>query len=242
MIRSLSRRFPRSHIVVSTRTAGVAQQLSTTLENVRALDNQAIVDQADVIFVCLRAEVARTILPDLRFAEHHRVISVMAGMPLEEVSALIAPAENPCVTLPTPFIEVGQCPLPVYPPSQTLSRLFGDENEIIRVENEAGMTFHFAATAVLSTLMTELNLVSHWLSEQTKNKTEAERYIATLVSGYLNTLPKDGQGRFTEAIQELSTEGGLNTRLLHHNDVAGLFDIMRDGLDRLLMQPGKAKA
>ena len=233
MIRSLSRRFPESVISISTRSEPVSRILETELDNVAAGDNQWVLNSCDIVFLCVLARTAWKELPGLQFREDHRPVSVMADISIAEVDSLLAPARNCCVTIPLPFIEDGQCPLPVFPESQLLMDLFGGENEIITLDAEAQIGPHFAATAILSTLMAQLQCTSKWLGTETGNAVNAEIYVASLVSGYLGAMEKDGAGRFLEAMQDLTTEGGLNSQLLSHNREAGLISTLQSGLEAL---------
>ena len=233
MIRYLARRFPDSAISVSNRTESISEKLSREFNLVQAGDNQWVLNNSEFVFLCLLADVARDKLPRLKFDPSHQVISVMAGISFGEAQAMIAPAKDLCITIPLPFIESGQCPLPVFPESRILEQLFADENRIITVSRESDIGSHFAATAILSTLMAQLHCTSLWLGDNTGNYREAEIYVATLVSGYLNSLQKDGNQRFLQAIEDLSTEGGLNSQLLNHNRDAGMLNTLESGLEIL---------
>lgn len=235
MIRSLARRFPSCHIFVSERSRHIAENVAT-LENVFIHSNQGVLDNSDTVFICLLARIARDVLPNLSFSTRHNVISVMADITNSEISKLIDPAAWPCVTIPLPFIEQGGCPLPVYPKSEKLEGLFGDENDVITLPSEEAMAPHFAATAILSTTMKQLDVVARWLGDQSEDRQNAERYVTNLVSGYLSALPKDGQDRLKEAMEDLSTEGGLNNQLRKHVTESGYYDTLNDGLDALLVR------
>lgn len=232
MVQSLDRRFPDAVIHVTERSRAIAESLAL-LPTVTVADNQAVVDASDTVFLCLLADVARSVLPGLRFRPDQAIISVMADISLAEVADLVAPAVNPAVTIPLPFIASGGCPLPVFPASEVLAVLFGDENEVITVAAEAAMGPHFAATAVLSHTMKQLDTVAGWLASHAGNRQDAERYVAGLVSGYLGVLAKDGNGRFREAMEELSTEGGLNNQLRGIISDSGFYRILEQGLDQL---------
>ncbi len=232
MVRSLNRRFPDASITVSARSREISSTLGA-LPTVTVAGNQEVVDRSEMVIVCLLADVARSVLPKLRFRSSQTVISVMADISLDEVSGLIAPAANPVVTIPLPFIESGGCPLPVYPASEALAALFGDENEVITVGAESHMGPHFAATAILSHTMKQLDTVAAWLATHTDNTQDAERYVASLVAGYLGALKKDGNGRFREAMEDLSTEGGLNNQLRGHITESGFYDTLAEGLAQL---------
>lgn len=233
MVRSLARRMPDCKIYVSHRSTEVSSRLCQELDNVIAADNQDILDYSEIIILSMLADVARSVCADLEFKTHHRVLNVMADINLEEISELISPAVNPSVTVPLPFIESGGCPLPVYPDAELVAFLFGDENTILALESESHIGPHFAATALLSTVMAQLDCVSKWLGHKTNNAQAGEIYMLALFSGYLNFLPKDGKQRFVAALRDLSTEGGLNAQLLKHNTSGGMLDRLESGMQQL---------
>ncbi|MCY3769841.1 MAG: NAD(P)-binding domain-containing protein [Gammaproteobacteria bacterium] len=233
MVRSLCRNFPDARIALSKRSESTTRRLSKSFRNVSVGNNQWVLDRSEIVVLSLLAGVAREILPGLVFRDGQQVISVMADIGLPEVSELIAPAQHPCVTIPLPFIETGGCPLPVYPRSRILEVLFGQENTIIPQSSEEDMGPHFAATAILSVLMAQLDCTRRWLESKAGNPEDAEIYVASLVSGYLGSLQKDGKERFVEAMKDLSTKGGLNTQLLGHHQDAGLLEVLENGLDGL---------
>eukprot|EP00611_Tribonema_gayanum_P012159 TRINITY_DN227_c0_g1_i2.p1 TRINITY_DN227_c0_g1~~TRINITY_DN227_c0_g1_i2.p1 ORF type:complete len:257 (-),score=39.05 TRINITY_DN227_c0_g1_i2:414-1184(-) len=75
------------------------------------------VDNADVVFLCLLPDAARSVLPNTHFPEHARIISVMATITLAELKALL-PDVNPsrivrCIPLPSCARRIG--PILQYP-------------------------------------------------------------------------------------------------------------------------------
>ncbi|MEM7195843.1 MAG: NAD(P)-binding domain-containing protein [Pseudomonadota bacterium] len=233
MVRSIARRFDSADIVVSHRSANVSSGLTSEYRNVSAAENQVVLDRSDIVFLCLLEGQARDVLPSLSFRPAHSIVSAMAGITLADLRPLVAPADTVCVTVPLPFINDGHCPLPVYPQSRLLSYLFGDENEVLTIQSEEGINDHFAATAILSTVVKQLEVVSRWLGAHTGNDASAEQYVAMLVRGFINSIEKDRPGCFTEAISELTTKGGLNEQLLTHNTDSGHFAHLSRGLDDL---------
>lgn len=238
MVRSLSRRFADTRIYVSTRSESISGRLTAELDNVRSGGNQWVVEQSEVVVLSMLAGVAREVLAGLEFGAEQKIISVMADISLDEVGQLVAPASEICLTVPLPFIETGGCPLPVFPESREVTRLFGDENPVIVLADEGAMGPHFAATAILSTLMAQLDCVGNWLGEKTGSRASGEIYVVALVSGYLGAMEKDGRQRFVQAMQDLSTEGGLNTQLLAHNLEGGMIRRLEQGLDMLVERLG----
>ncbi|MCP5085424.1 MAG: NAD(P)-binding domain-containing protein [Rhodobacteraceae bacterium] len=218
-------------VFVSERSAARAASLAAEFAEVSVADNQSIVDCSDIVCLCLMADVAREVLPSLTFRSDQRVISAMVDVDLAALASLCAPASDICITIPMPFIAQGGCPLPVFPESAALREVFGERNLILRCESESAMNAHFAASSLCSGLFTQMRAGAEWLGGVTGDAEAAETYVAALLSGYLNELPKDGKGRFSEALQALSTEGGLNATLRAHLEDAGMLDVLVEGLD-----------
>ena len=67
-------------VLLSPRNAGIAAGLARRFASVQvAAGNQAVVDGARVVVVCLRPQVAQSVLAELRFPADRVVISAMAG-------------------------------------------------------------------------------------------------------------------------------------------------------------------
>lgn len=218
-------------IVVSERTEAVARQLSQDFDEVTVAGNQQVLDNSDIVCLCLLKSVAGNVLPDLSFRTDHSLISVMADVPLATVRDWCAPARDICITIPLPFVATGGCPLPVYPASPVLEELFGADNLILPQPSEDALTAHFAACAMASVVMSELRSASQWLAGFTGNPAAAEAYLITTFSGFFAGMTPGAPEQFAQALQGLSTEGGLNATLRAKVEQAGVNDLIRDGLD-----------
>ncbi len=117
-----------------------------------------------------------------------------------------------------------------YPACPALERLFAPENPIIPVRSEAALGQHFAAATMIPVTMLLLEEAARWLGEQCGDMRAAEIYVAALLSGYLAEVPQDGNGRFSEAVEELATEGGISAQIVNHLRDAGVLANLRDGL------------
>lgn len=98
-------------IIVSRRSEPVSDALCQKFANVRVAPNQDLVASSDIIFLCLRAGVARDVLSKLTFHAEQTAISVMAGVPLAELKNRCEPALAgvrctqvlPCRSIPLNF-------------------------------------------------------------------------------------------------------------------------------------------
>ena len=76
-------------VLLSPRNAEIATGLAERFATVDvAADNQAVVDGAAVVIVCVRPQVAQTVLAELRFPADRVVISAMAGVSIAALQRL----------------------------------------------------------------------------------------------------------------------------------------------------------
>lgn len=218
-------------IFVSKRSAATSAALADAFDEVQVMGNQAVLDAADDVFLCLMADQAEGVLGSVTFSPGQRIVSVMLGVDLAALNRLCTPVEEIAITIPLAFIRSGGCPLPVYPESRMLNDLFGARNVVIRLGEETALNPHFAATALCSTVFDQLKTGADWLGGLTGDKRAAESYVVALLSGFLANTPTDGATRIDAALASLDTEGGLNQTLRERMRGAGMNDRLREGLD-----------
>ncbi len=221
-------------ITISRRSHSVSRELVAENPAIEVVDTaQEVVDRSEAVFACLAADTAREVLPGLSFRPDQAVISVMAGMPLDELRAAVAPANDICVTIPMPVIEQGGCPLPVWPASQALETLYGQRNPVIPVASESALEPFWAVSGTMASVLEELRTISTWLGERIGDADAAERYVTHLFGAQLSVLETDTAGRLDTALQDLSIGGGLNATLRERIEASGHYDQLRAGLDAL---------
>ena len=79
-------------LVLSPRNAGIAARLAKDHGCEVAASNQAVIDAADGVLVCLPAGTGPGILAQLTFRAGQPVLSAMAGTGLAKVQSTIGPA------------------------------------------------------------------------------------------------------------------------------------------------------
>lgn len=196
-------------VLVSERGAEVAADLASSV-GAKVLPNQAVVDNSDIVILCLRPAVWEGITSTLSFRAEQQIISVMSGVTLADLATVVAPARDISITIPIGFLERGGCPLPAFPTAEPLASLFSPENPVIELGDESQIADHFAASALLSAALTIMKDGADWLGEQTGNPAGADTYVASLVAGFMRDIPKDGLGRILEARSGLASPNTLN--------------------------------
>ncbi|KGJ06664.1 pyrroline-5-carboxylate reductase [Paracoccus halophilus] len=223
-------------ITVSQRSEAVSAALAQAHPGLQRADNQAVLDNSDIVVLCLLADRAREVLSGLSFRPDQTVISVMARMSVAELAGLCAPATDICVAIPLPPMPLGGTPLAAFPDNARLREIFGPHAQIHPCRSEQDIAAHFAATGVLLPLLDQIDVAAGWLAGFTGDHAGAASYLAGLIGGYCELLTgKDAPG-LSELRAGLGTEGGLNQTLSKALKDAGTHEALKDGLDGL--RPG----
>jgi pyrroline-5-carboxylate reductase len=215
MIRFLA---DRGHqITVSERGAALAAELHAS-HGVAIADNQAVLDQSDCVFLCVRPHLAMQVLDPLVFRSGHQVVSVMAAVSLDQLRMGCAPATDIVRTIPLGYLEQGGCPLPACPDAGLLSALFAPDNPVLEVVQEAAFDQYFAVCAMIPGLLDLMDSASQWLGRATGDPDTAARYTRQLMTGFLAAL-RDGGAEVLGAERDaLATDGTISlqmTQTLH---------------------------
>ncbi|MAN98868.1 NAD(P)-binding domain-containing protein [uncultured Roseovarius sp.] len=216
---------PDGHqIRVSERNSARAARLAAEFPNVSVATNQGVVAASEVLFLGLMAEDAPEVLRALRFLPDQRVVSFMAGLSLEEVGPLVAPARAEAVMLPFPGIARGGSPILALGEVGVIEALFAPANTVYRLRDAVELEAYLCAQAVLSPAVQMVGVAAEWLGG---DGAQGEAFLRHLVGSSLMS------GACAPMLEALNTEGGYNQRFRQHMEAAGMREALRDGLDRL---------
>lgn len=214
-------------IVVSERSAARSTALAAEFGNVTVASNQAVLDQTDMVFIGLMADAAREILGTLTFRPAQSVISLMAGIPLDELEGIVAPATADALMLPFPGVADGGSPILALGNAQLVQSLFAHSNTVFEVEIADEMAAYLCAQAVLSPVARMVGDASEWLGERIENSQQGEAFLRMLVASSLESMP------CAKLIEALNTPGGYNQRLRLHMEGSGMGKVLATGLNAL---------
>lgn len=214
-------------ITVSERGAAHAARLAAEFESVSIADNQGVIDQSDTIFIGLMAEAAPDILSRLTFRADQQVISFMAGLPLDALAPLVAPAHAAAIMLPFPGIAQGGSPIIAMGDTGFVTALFAPENQVFALRDAAELDAYLCAQAVLSPATRMVEQATDWLAARVSDPAQGEAFLRVLIGTNLVSSPCG------DLLAALNTPGGYNQRLRQHMDAAGMGDDLVAGLDRL---------
>lgn len=213
-------------ITVSERSRARSADLAARF-GVAVADNQGVVDASDVLFLGLLPDQAAEVLPTLAFRPGQRIISFMAGVTLDGLAPLTAPAEPVAVMLPFPGIAKGGSPIIALGQTDLIEELFSPANSVYAVADEGEMSAYLCAQAVLSPAVKLVADAARWIAPQVQDPAQAEDFLRVLVGSSLTA------NDLAPLLQALNTPGGYNARLREHMGAAGVPEALMRGLDAL---------
>jgi pyrroline-5-carboxylate reductase len=220
-------------VLLSPRNAEIAASLAQRLATVDvAADNQAVVDGARVVIVCVRPQVAQTVLAELRFPADRVVISAMAGVPVKALQRLVAPATDVARAIPLPSVARRDGITPIHPPNAAAAALFDRLGETVELSDVKAFDAFSASTATIAAHFAYLNTIAAWLESQEIPAPAATRYVASMFAG-LAEATRSGEG-FEQLAREHATSGGINEQFLNDLEQGRIFEGVSFGLHRVL--------
>ena len=221
-------------IVVSPRNASRAADLASRFPTVRsAQSNQDVIDGSSVVLLCLRPQEARSVLPALNFSKQPAIVSMMAGISIETLRELVAPAHNIARAIPLPSVAAREGATPIFPSTEAAKALFDRLGSSIEIPTAVAFEATSASTATIAAHFAYLNAICRWLVAQGVSDTAARRQVAATFAGLAAQL-RDHEQDFGTLARDHATRGGINEQFLGVLQQARVFDAVEVGLERVL--------
>jgi pyrroline-5-carboxylate reductase len=221
-------------IVLSPRSAERSADLAARFDTVRvAADNQAVVDAADVVVVCLLPGNAVEVLSGLRFRPGQAVVSAVAGVDVARLREVVAPASEVARSIPLPAVATRESVTPVHPAGQAVEELFARLGGSMVVADELAFESIAAASATVAAYFGYLGAIAGWLGDRGIPQDDARRYVAATFAALAGELGAPDPD-FTALANAHATPGGLNEQFARDLGEAGVYDEVRIGLDGVL--------
>ena len=195
-------------VTVSPRSAGIAAELARLPGVSVAPDNQAVIEAADVIVLAVRPQIAAEVLAPLRFHADRPVISLMAGISLDDLATWTG-ARDICRAIPLPSVEARTCVTPVFPPAPAAMQLFAALGQALPVPDLAAFDAYGTGSAVMATWFGFAETVVGWMQANGIAKGDAETYVRGLFGNLGDTL-RASPRPIPELRRDHGTPGGLN--------------------------------
>jgi pyrroline-5-carboxylate reductase len=223
---------PPTSIHLSPRSAVRASRLTARYPSVHVVDsNQTVVERTDVVLVCVRPQDADAALSDLAFRAQQAVISVMAGVAIDALRTLVAPAEVLVRAIPLPAVARRSGLTAIHPRHELARAIFDPLGGVLAVDDERALDALSASTATIAAHLAYLDAISRWLANRGIPQADATQYVAAVFGGLAGTLLGTRPNDFGTLADEYATAGGINEQFLTTLRRAGTLTIVHRALD-----------
>ncbi|GLS85778.1 pyrroline-5-carboxylate reductase [Cypionkella aquatica] len=241
LVQGASRADPAAvEFVLSPRSGAKAARLAETYRCAVAESNQAVVDQCDLVLVCLPAAEGLSVLQGLRFRDGQSVCSAMAGALIAPLRAAVAPAQAFCAMMPGFANAFSAGPSLLYPGDvewQAFLALLGPVHCFAEAE-----AFETAAVfgAMSGASIYFLRHLVRWYERQGLEPGMARALVAETLRGNAEVLLQSDLGLDAIAVG-VTTPGGITEQLVGILDSRGALLAWDQAMDAVLsrMVPGR---
>ncbi|KEG19308.1 pyrroline-5-carboxylate reductase [Bartonella bacilliformis] len=205
-------------IIVSPRSAHIAERLSRDYDKVIiAESNQALLDESDCVFLCLRSQSAEEIVRSLYFRPEQLVISVLAMATAAEVEGWIN--HKVYRAMPLPFVAECKNLTPIYPDHPFLYAMFDALGGTVVLNKEDQFNLFMAAGSLMGVYFNFIETAHQWLTMQGLEKQQSANFLAMMFGNLSDAMRKTIENKnstgvdFAQLEREFSTKGGTNELL-----------------------------
>jgi len=222
-------------ILLSPRNADIAARLSDRFSHVGvANDNQAVLDQSDLVILAVRPQIADSVLEDLKFRPDHRILSLIATVSLARLREWTAPAATVVRAVPLPPVARGEGPTPIFPPDKEARALFDRLGTAIELADESAFDIFTAASATMASYFAFAHSITAWMQRHGTDAAQAHRFVAQMLKGLSETAAIAPDAGFAALADEHQTRGGINEQVFRTVTRDGVIDNLDHALDDVL--------
>jgi len=222
-------------ILISQRSATRSAQLARDYPKVSVVDdNRSLAERSDWIVVSVLPEQVHDVLKNLDCRTDQKIISLAAGVSLEQLRTWAAPATNIVRVIPMPPIEHGLGPVALCPPDAGAETLFEKIGTCVAVSDEAQFNLFGAASALMADFFGQVSDVTSWMTGKGMDLATAARYTTALYHALSDLTVRQPVEELQMMSAACQTPGGLNAQFLARRDQSGASRSLTEGLEDIL--------
>lgn len=200
-------------------------------------DNQAAVDQSEIVILSVRPDQFNTALDNLKFTQEQILAAATVGIPLSVLQNSVRPARAVRV-LPISCVAINQSPILIYPENPEVRKLFSLLGRVHLLEKEplfepatALVGAYYAWLFVLMAQLTE------WTAEQGLSKELARALVVETMQGASGMAEAQKDLSLQQIWESLATPGGISQHgidIIRSKDGLVLWSQALDSVTRML--------
>lgn len=219
--------------LLSPRSAGRAARLAAVYGAEIAASNQAVIDQTDMVLVCLPAADGLEILRGLKFRDGQSVLSTMAGAQIAPLRASCTPAAGFCAMMPGFANAFGAGPSLLYPPDPAWHRFLAHLGPVH--EFQTAEPFETAAVfgAMSGASVFLMRHLANWYAAHGLPAETARRLVAETFRGNAEVLLQATEP-LDDIARGVTTPGGITEDLVATLQARGALAAWDAAMDKVL--------
>ncbi|PPJ49258.1 pyrroline-5-carboxylate reductase [Rhizobium sp. KAs_5_22] len=231
----VSREMPVPEIVVSPRSAKTAERLALLSEQVTvAVDNQHVVDAADMLFLAVRPNVAEEVVRALQFRPGQKVVSLIATVDHAILRSMIGAPVNLVRAVPLPFVATLTGVTTVFPPDVAVEALFSTLGTAVACKTIKEFEVLAAASALMGSYFGIMDHVVGWMQSKGMLQETARAYLTQHFVSLSTVAFRNPSISLEHLRHEYSTKGGLNESMFAEFNKGGGLDALALALEVVL--------
>ncbi len=163
-------------VLLSPRNQARAQQLARLWACEVMADNQAVVDNADMLFLGVRPEVVEALAQEVQLKPGQTLVSLVAGMPLKELARCFPPA-RPVRAMLSYAAQINQSTVVVTPAGATHETLLGALGTLIVLDQEEAFELATVAACMNGWFYFFLNDLQRWFTDKGLPEQQARQLV-----------------------------------------------------------------
>lgn len=220
-------------IVLSPRNDVKARALADQFGARIAISNQDVVDQSDMVLVCLPTATGRDTLSDLCFREGQTVLSAMAGTSQSQLGPVVAPASAHVTMMPGAANALGCGPSLLFPNDAVWWDFLTLMGPVVVLESEDQFDIAAAFGGLSGASFAWMNAAVTWFEGQGLPTDLAQQLVAATLRGNAEVAMQPG-ATLSAITQGVATPGGITRQVVDHLNERQALDAWATALDSVL--------
>ena len=233
LVEGLSRGDGADELILSPRNGDKARALAARFGARVAGSNQDVVDQSDLVLVCLPTATGHEILSGLVFREGQSVLSAMAGTSQAQLLPLVAPARAHVTMMPGAANALGCGPSLLYPADEVWHAVLSRLGPVIVPDSAEQYDIAAVFGGFSGASFAWMDAAVGWFEARGLSRDLAQKLIAATVRGNAEVVLQPGAS-LDEISKGVATPGGITRQVVDRLNADGALGSWAVALDEVL--------
>jgi pyrroline-5-carboxylate reductase len=192
------------HFIVSERGVVTSTYLASHYDVEVSSNNQAIVDQADIVIIAVRPFDAVNVCEALRFKDRQIALSLCAGLASTELAPMVAPAHL-VMAMPVIAAQFGESPTLMFPEDASCRALLEPCGPVLALETEADFAPAATIACYYGWVQELIGEMADWVSAKGVDPATARMLTAQMTRAAATTVRERKDDSVRDLVDELAT-------------------------------------